>query len=158
MFSHLKYNSSIWVWWFIWKQSRIGIFFVVLSQNYKNLNLVSSSHLCSTICMNNCMYYFLPRANLRDVRVRPCPILRRHRGDDRWDQTIEEGWGQKPKQRSCVCLGGKIFSIPCRASCFVSVDLKETVEFNRFFQIDRMNFTTLLSSVVIKIVNSSHSV
>ena len=28
--------------------------------------------------------------------------------------------------------GGRICSIPCRASCFVLVILKETVEFNRF--------------------------
>ena len=28
-------------------------------------------------------------------------------------------------------------SIPCRVSCFASVDLKEKDEFNRFFQIDR---------------------
>ena len=33
-----------------------------------------------------------------------------------------------------VDLGGKICLIPCRASCFVSVDLRETVEFNRFFR------------------------
>ena len=28
-------------------------------------------------------------------------------------------------------------SIPCRVSCFASVDLKEKDEFNHFFQIDR---------------------
>ena len=32
--------------------------------------------------------------------------------------------------------GDRIFSIPCRASCFVSVNLKQTVELNRFFQKD----------------------
>ena len=34
-------------------------------------------------------------------------------------------------------MGGKIGSIPCRASCFASVDLKEKVEFILFFQMDR---------------------
>ena len=34
-----------------------------------------------------------------------------------------------------VCLGDKIWSISCRASCFASVYLEETVEFNRFFRI-----------------------
>ena len=36
-----------------------------------------------------------------------------------------------------VCLEGKICSIPCRTSCFASVDLKEKDEFNLFFKIDR---------------------
>ena len=40
-----------------------------------------------------------------------------------------------------VCLWGKICSIPCRASCFVLVVLKETVELNRFFKIDWLNST-----------------
>ena len=35
-------------------------------------------------------------------------------------------------------LGGKV---PCRASCFASVYLEESVKFNRFFQIDRLNST-----------------
>ena len=34
-------------------------------------------------------------------------------------------------------LGAKICSISCRASCSASVYLEETVEFDRFFQIDR---------------------
>ena len=33
--------------------------------------------------------------------------------------------------------GAKICSISCRASCSASVYLEETVEFDRFFQIDR---------------------
>ena len=37
--------------------------------------------------------------------------------------------------------GEKIYSIYCYTSCFVSVNLKETVDFNRFFQIDRLNST-----------------
>ena len=37
--------------------------------------------------------------------------------------------------------GGRICSIPCRASCFVLVVLKETVELNRFFKIDWLNST-----------------
>ena len=52
---------------------------------------------------------------------------------------IKEGWKQKASQRSSRRFGGKICSIPCRARCFGSVDLKETVEFNRFFQIDWLN-------------------
>ena len=36
---------------------------------------------------------------------------------------------------------GRVCSIPCRASCFALVYLEETVEFNRFFQIDRLNST-----------------
>ena len=50
---------------------------------------------------------------------------------------IEEGWGQKPRQRSSRLLGGRTCSISCRASCFAAVDLEETVEFMLFFQIDR---------------------
>ena len=46
---------------------------------------------------------------------------------------IEEGWKQKARQGRRVGLGGKICSIPCRASCFVSVYMEEMVEFNRFF-------------------------
>ena len=42
------------------------------------------------------------------------------------------------KGKGCrICLGGKIYSIPCRAIYFDSIELKETVEFNRFCQIDR---------------------
>ena len=37
----------------------------------------------------------------------------------------------------CVCLGGRICSIPCRAGCFALVYLKEKVEFILFFLIDR---------------------
>ena len=40
-----------------------------------------------------------------------------------------------------VGLGGRKCSIPFRASCFASVDLKEKDEFNRFFQIDQLNST-----------------
>ena len=39
---------------------------------------------------------------------------------------IEEGFKQKPRQRSSRLFGGQI---PCRASYFTSVVLKETVEF-----------------------------
>ena len=38
---------------------------------------------------------------------------------------IKEGWRQKQKQRSSRLFGGRIYSIPCRASCFASVDLEE---------------------------------
>ena len=56
--------------------------------------------------------------------------------------TIEAGWKKKARQRwSRLFGGGKICSIPCRASCFDSIDLKETVDFNRFFQLDRLNST-----------------
>ena len=43
-------------------------------------------------------------------------------------------------------LGGKIYSIPCHASCFTSVDLAETVEFNRFFQLDRVKIDSAARS------------
>ena len=33
---------------------------------------------------------------------------------------IEEGWGQKPRQRSSQLFGGKICSISCCAICFAS--------------------------------------
>ena len=35
-----------------------------------------------------------------------------------------------------VCLGGRIYSIPCRPSCFTLVDLEEKVDFILLFQID----------------------
>ena len=37
--------------------------------------------------------------------------------------------------------GSRMYSIPCRASCFALVYFEETVEFNSFFQIDRLNST-----------------
>ena len=36
-----------------------------------------------------------------------------------------------------LCLGGKIYSISCRASCFASVDLKEKDEFNLFKELNK---------------------
>ena len=44
-------------------------------------------------------------------------------------ETEEKGKGRR------ICLGGKIYSIPCRASCFASVDLEEKNEFNLFMQV-----------------------
>ena len=38
---------------------------------------------------------------------------------------IKEGWRQKQRQRSSRLFGGKIYSIPCRTSCFASVDLNK---------------------------------
>ena len=52
-------------------------------------------------------------------------------------RTIEEGWNKKTRQRSSRLFGGKICWISCRAHCFASVDLEETVKFFLFFQIDR---------------------
>ena len=46
----------------------------------------------------------------------------------------KDGDRSKDKGRR-VCLGGKIYSTPCRASCFASVDLKEKVEIILFFNI-----------------------
>ena len=40
-------------------------------------------------------------------------------------------------ETEALCLVGKIYPIPCRASCFASVNLEETVEFILFLQIDR---------------------
>ena len=37
----------------------------------------------------------------------------------------------------CDCLGGRIYSVPCRSCCFALVDLEEYVELILFFQIDR---------------------
>ena len=45
----------------------------------------------------------------------------------------EEGDRSKGKGRRISCLGGQIRSIPCRANCFASVDLEETVELILFF-------------------------
>ena len=54
---------------------------------------------------------------------------RRFSGYSRKTITIEEGWGQKPRQRSSRLIGGgEICSISCRASSFASVYLEETVE------------------------------
>ena len=50
------------------------------------------------------------------------------------DAIIEEGWSEKQRRRSSRQFGGQICgSIPCHASCFVSVDLEETVELILFF-------------------------
>ena len=38
------------------------------------------------------------------------------------------------------CFGVRIYSIRCRASCFVSDDLEEKVEFILFFQIILVQF------------------
>ena len=48
---------------------------------------------------------------------------------------VEEGFMQQQRS-SPFWLGGRIYSIPCHASYFASVDLKEYEEFNLFFQID----------------------
>ena len=50
---------------------------------------------------------------------------------------IEEGWREKQRQRSSRLFGGRIYSIPCRASCFASVDLEEMVEFILFLFLSR---------------------
>ena len=42
-----------------------------------------------------------------------------------------------------VCLGGTLYSIPCRASYFASVDLDEQDEVNRFYQINRAKIAML---------------
>ena len=42
-----------------------------------------------------------------------------------------------------VCLGGRFYTIPCRASYFASVGLKETVESILSFQIDRGKIATV---------------
>ena len=57
--------------------------------------------------------------------------------------SIEEGYGirRQGKDRR-VCLEGRIFSFPCRASCYALVHLKEKVEFIQFFQIDRGKTTS----------------
>ena len=36
-------------------------------------------------------------------------------------------------QKLSLLFGGRIYSIPCRASCFASVDLEGKVEFLPFF-------------------------
>ena len=59
------------------------------------------------------------------------------------DENRRQGKGRR------VCLGGRIYSIPCRASCFALVYLEETVEFNRFFQFDTDTTTFALPSVAI---------
>ena len=48
----------------------------------------------------------------------------------------KDGERSKGKGRR-VCLGDRIYSVPCRASCFALVDLEEKVEFILFFHIDR---------------------
>ena len=53
----------------------------------------------------------------------------------------KDGARSKGKGRR-VCLGGRICSISCRASCFASVDLEEKVEFILFFQIDEGKIAT----------------
>ena len=42
-------------------------------------------------------------------------------------QTIEEGWNRRQGKGRRVGKGGKICSIPCRASCFAWVYLEEAV-------------------------------
>ena len=51
---------------------------------------------------------------------------------------IEEGLNQKTRQRSLRLFGGQN---SCSASCFASVYLEQTVEFNCLFQIDRLSST-----------------
>ena len=52
-------------------------------------------------------------------------------------QCTEKKDGDRSKGKGhCVCFGDNIYSIPCHASYFASVDLKETDEFNLFFEID----------------------
>ena len=50
----------------------------------------------------------------------------------------EEGLNQKTRQRSLRLFGGQN---TCRASCFASVQLEQTVEFNSLFQIDWLSST-----------------
>ena len=52
-------------------------------------------------------------------------------------QKKKDGDRSKGKGRR-VCLGGRIYLIPCRASCCASVDLEEKVEFILSFQIDQV--------------------
>ena len=54
-----------------------------------------------------------------------------------WIIYCKKDGNRRQDKGRCVCLGGTICSFSCRHSCFDSVDLEETVEFNRFFQIDR---------------------
>ena len=72
------------------------------------------------------------------------PVLaKRRRQPPRWTHwAYRRGDGIRRQGKSRrVGLGGRMCSIPFRASCFASVDLKEKDEFNRFFQIDQLNST-----------------
>ena len=62
-----------------------------------------------------------------------------------FEAETKDGERSKDKGRR-VCFGDKIYSIPCRARCFTSVDLAETVEFNRFFQLDRVKIDSAARS------------
>ena len=53
----------------------------------------------------------------------------------------EEGLKQKARQRSSRLFGGRICSIPCRASGFASVYLEETVKFSRSIWETQLNST-----------------
>ena len=55
--------------------------------------------------------------------------------------SIEEEQNRRKGTGRRICLGGRVCSIPCCVSWFASVNLKEMDEFNRFFQIDRLNST-----------------
>ena len=61
---------------------------------------------------------------------------------------IEEGWREKPRQRSSHLFGDRIYSVPYRASCFASVDLEEKVEFILFFQLDQGKTASVARNVI----------
>ena len=49
------------------------------------------------------------------------------------------------------CLGGRICSIPCRASCFAQADFEEQDEFKLFFQIILVQFILVQFILLFKI-------
>ena len=69
----------------------------------------------------------------------------------------KDGDRSKGKGRR-VCLGGRIYSIPCRASCFDSVDFEEKVRFILFFILlqDSSCFVLLNLSTNRKTAGESH--
>ena len=84
--------------------------------------VIKGKHVLQTV---GCLYWHKGGGNL------PAERIEHRRGD---------GIRRQGKSRR-VGLGGRMCSIPFRASCFASVDLKEKDEFNRFFQIDQLNST-----------------
>ena len=93
-----------------------------VNNNNKLLWIKAKKHVLQTV---GCLYWQKGGGNL------PAERIEHRRGD---------GIRRQGKSRR-VGLGGRMCSIPFRASCFASVDLKEKDEFNRFFQIDQLNST-----------------
>ena len=125
----IKKNLSTAIWIFTWNYWKQRIF----RENKNNLQFTHVIMYVPDIAQYvQCTYTCLLVQYIQKCQLR---IRNRHRRMER----------EAKANVIAFVWGGRFYSIPCRASCFTSVDLEEKDVFNRFFQISATSWISTVS-------------